>query len=84
MESEDYRASVYGGGRESVYDTSSLEYRPASAHLQSYSRDRLAPQTNLVESRLQGDLRQQLGTYDDFDSQSPIARTREREREYTY
>jgi len=82
---EDYRTSVYGGGRESVYETSSLEYQPQTGHRQSLSRDHFSNQAAAYEPRqgLQyGDIRQQLGTYEDFESQPPTYRNRE--REYTY
>lgn len=82
---EDYRTSVYGGGRDSVYETSSLEYQPQIGPNHSLSRDHFSNQSAAFEPRqgLQyGDIRQQLGTYEDFESQPPTYRNRE--REYTY
>ncbi|KIV87501.1 hypothetical protein PV11_03042 [Exophiala sideris] len=83
--SDDYRTgSVYGGGRDSVYDSPSMEYPPQAPHYFPSSRERLSGYGNLVEARESyGDIRKQVGNYDDFDqhTQSPV---RTREREYAY
>jgi len=80
---EDYRTSVYGGGRESVYDTSSMDYPPQFSHHHSQSRDRLSGYGNIAEGRQShGDPRRQLGNYEDYDSQQ--SGLRNRERDYAY
>ncbi|KIX08232.1 uncharacterized protein Z518_02888 [Rhinocladiella mackenziei CBS 650.93] len=82
--SEDYRTSMYGGGRESMYDASSMDYQPqAPAHFRPPSRDRLSGYGNLIEGRQSyGDIRRQLGNYEDYDSQ--YSGPRNREGDYTY
>jgi len=85
---DDYRTSVYDGprgGRESVYDASSMDYQPQGHHYASQSRDQISPgYGNLIEGRQSyGDFRKQLGDYDDYDDlQHSTPRTHEREPAY--
>ncbi|KIW60383.1 hypothetical protein PV05_00600 [Exophiala xenobiotica] len=81
--SEEFRTSVYGAGRDSVYESPSMEYPPQHPHQFPSARDhRNSGYGNLIEARHSyGDVRKQLGSYDDYDTQQPV---RTREREYAY
>lgn len=60
-----------------------MEYPPQHPHQFPSARDhRNSGYGNLIEARHSyGDVRKQLGSYDDYDTQQPV---RTREREYAY
>lgn len=83
--SDEYRpGSVYGGGRESVYESPSMEYPPQAPHYFP-SSTRSSGYGNLIEARHSyGDIRKQVGSYEEFDSHPQQPGLRNREREYAY
>ncbi|KIV92949.1 hypothetical protein PV10_04200 [Exophiala mesophila] len=90
---DDYRTSVYGGGRDSLYDNGSLDYVPPVPNHPATTRDYYP---NMTTTQMEpkpggplnyGDIRQQIGSYEEFDPQpqpQPPNYDRNRQREYSF